>query len=117
MHGLVHTSKDDEGNTNWGAWAAKELLANGTGGNPIVRDIAAHFLDGRDYSVTPEAALVTSTGQTGYDAMLVLAGQPLSTKRVKHAATTAGYAFGLRLGQAGATGTFLWVVADGDAHP
>jgi hypothetical protein len=117
IHSALQPKKDGDEDESWGAWAAKELLSSATAGIPVLRDISAHVLGGRDYSVTPAAAIVTAVGQSGHDALAAATGDDVSGKWIKHAANTVGYAFGLPTGQAGATGQFLWDVAAGNQDP
>lgn len=113
IHSALHPEKGDD---NWGVWAAKQLAQSATAGIPVLRDIAAHFISGRDYSVTPAAQAVQTIGQTVHDAQYAAMGRT-TDKWVKHAANTAGYVFGLPLGQVASTGQFLWDVADGRQEP
>lgn len=113
IHSALHPDKGEEG---WGAWAAKQLIGSATSGIPVVRDLSAHFVQGRDYSVTPAAQVVQTVGQSAHDVQAAAMGRS-SGKWVKHAAETAGYVFGLPLGQAASTGQFLWDVGDGKQDP
>lgn len=118
MHSMLHPSKDDEtGETNWAAWAAKEFGAAAFAGVPILRDVAAHYLTGKDYSATPAAGMVGAVGQSGTDAMNAMVGKEPNAKWLKHTVTTAGYAFGLPLGQPASVAQFLWDVGAGNQHP
>lgn len=117
MHSMLHPSKDDQGDTNWLAWAGKEFTAAAFSGIPILRDLSAHYLTGKDYSATPAASMVAAIGNSGSDAMNAMAGREVSEKWVKHSVTTAGYAFGLPLGQAASATQFLWDVGAGSQSP
>src|SRR3569832_1082656 len=117
MHHMLHPSKDDQGETNWLGWAAKELPAAAFAGVPVLRDLSAQYLTGKDYSATPAAGMVAAFGNSGTDAMHAALGEEVSDKRLKHTVTTAGYAFGLPLGQASSSIQFLWDVADGKQTP
>jgi hypothetical protein len=118
MHSMLHPSKDDEtGEANWLAWAAKEFTAAAFAGVPILRDVAAHYLTGKDYSATPAASMVEAIGQSGKDAMDLMAGKETSDKWLKHLVNTAGYVFGLPLGQGSSAAQFLWDVAAGKQNP
>lgn len=117
MHHMLHPQKDEEGEINWAAWAAKEFTASAFSGIPILRDMSAHYLTGKDYSVTPAAGMVDAVGRTGQDAANAMAGREVSPKWVKHTVTTAGYVFGLPLGQPASAAQFLWDVEQGQVHP
>jgi hypothetical protein len=117
MHGIFHPKQDEDGDTHWAAWAAKEFTAAAFAGIPILRDLSAHYLTGKDYSATPAASMVDAVGRSGQDAANAMAGQEVSEKWVKHTVTTAGYVFGLPTGQAASAVQFLWDVEQGKAHP
>jgi len=117
MHGMLHPSKDDQGETNWFKWAAKEFASAAFAGIPVFRDLAAHYIGGKDYSVTPAASMVDAVGNTGLDAVHAAMGEQVSDKWLKHAITTAGYTFGLPTGQIAGSGQFLWDVASGHQNP
>lgn len=117
MHSMLHPSKDDQGDTNWLAWAGKEFTAAAFSGIPVLRDLSAHYLTGKDYSATPAASMVSAIGNSGSDAMNAMAGHEVSEKWVKHSVTTAGYVFGLPLGQAASATQFLWDVGAGHQSP
>lgn len=117
MHSMLHPPKDEEGEEGWLKWAGKEFTAAAFAGVPILRDLSAHFLTGKDYSVTPAASMVDAVGKSGIDAANALTGKEVNDKWLKHTITTAGYAFGLPLGQPASTAQFLWDVADGKQNP
>jgi hypothetical protein len=117
MHGMLHPKEDDEGETNWLAWAAEELGSAAFAGIPIFRDLAAHYITGKDYSATPAAAMVDAIGNSGVDAANALTGKETSPKALKHTITTAGYVFGLPLGQPASSAQFLWDVTQGKQDP
>lgn len=116
MHGLFHPPKDGD-EESWLKWAGEEFASSAFSGIPILRDVAAHFLSGRDYSVTPAAQMVTAVGQSGIDAAHALMGKQVSDKWVKHAITTAGYIFNLPTGQPASAVQFLWDVGHGQQDP
>jgi hypothetical protein len=118
MHHMLHPPKDDAEEQSWFAWAAKEIGLAATAGIPIVRDLAAHYIAGKDYSVTPAASMVDAVGRSGQDIWNASTGdQPVSDKWLKHTITTGGYVFGLPTGQAASTAQFLWDVEQGQQHP
>lgn len=117
MHGLLHPKQDDEGETNWLKWAATEFTAAAFAGIPILRDLSAHYLTGKDYSVTPAAGMVDTIGQSGTDVANALTGKETNPKVLKHSLATAGYVFGLPLGQVSGTAQFLWDVTQGKQDP
>ncbi|MGZ3184407.1 MAG: putative barnase/colicin E5 family endoribonuclease [Telluria sp.] len=117
MHHMLHPKTDDEGETNWLAWAGKELGSAAFAGIPILRDLSAHYLTGKDYSATPAAGMVDAVGKSGVDAANVLTGQEANPKALKHTITTAGYVFGLPLGQPASSAQFLWDVTQGKQDP
>ena len=49
--------------------------------------------------------------------MNAMLGKEASPKVLKHTVTTAGYVFGLPLGQPASTAQFLWDVSQGDQNP
>ena len=114
-HMVSQPKKDDE--ESWIKWAAKELGTAATAGIPVIRDIAAHYLSGKDYSVTPAAQMVEQVGRTGKDAMAVMMGKSVSDKWLKNMIATAGYVFGSPLGQASSTSQFIWDVGSGKQNP
>jgi hypothetical protein len=117
MHSMLHPQKDDEGDTHWLAWAGKEFLSSAFAGIPILRDLSAHYLTGKDYSVTPAAGMVDAVGKSGVDAANALTGKETDPKVLKHSLTTAGYLFGLPLGQVSGSAQFLWDVTQGKQDP
>ena len=117
MHHMLHPQKDDEGETHWLAWAGKEFVASAFAGVPILRDLSAHYLSGKDYSATPAASMVDAIGKSGIDAANALTGQETDPKVLKHTMTTAGYALNLPLGQPASTTQFLWDVSQGKQDP
>ena len=117
MHSMLYPSKDAEGDTNWLGWAAKEFTAAAFAGIPVLRDLSAHYLTGKDYAATPAAGIVQAVGNSGTDAMNAMLGKEASPKVLKHTVTTAGYVFGLPLGQPASTAQFLWDVSQGDQNP
>ena len=118
MHHMINPPKEDAGEESWAKWAAKELAMAGTAGIPIVRDLAAHFISGKDYSVTPAASMVDAVGRSGQDIWNASTGaKPVSDKWLKHSITTAGYVFGLPTGQAASASQFLWDVEQGKQRP
>lgn len=117
VHSMLHPSKDDQGDKNWLAWAGKEFTAAAFSGVPVLRDLAAHYLTGKDYSVTPAAGMVQAIGASGMDAMNAAVGNEPHEKWLKHTVTTAGYVFGLPLGQPSSAIQFLWDVASDKANP
>lgn len=116
MHSLLHPPKDGEADS-WAVWAAKEMGAAAAGGIPIARDLYAHYVTGKDYSVTPAAGLVDMLGKSGQDAANALTGKEANDKVIKHTLTTAGAVFNLPLGQPASAAQFLWDVGNGKQHP
>ena len=117
MHHMLHPKKDEEGDTNWAAYAAKEFTASAFAGIPILRDLSAHYLTGKDYSATPAASMVDAIGHSGSDAVNAMAGKEVSEKWVKHTIATAGYVFALPTGQLSSSGQFLYNVQQGKDNP
>jgi len=117
MHSMLHPSKDDHGDTNWLTWAAKEFTAAAFAGVPVLRDLSAHYLTGKEYSVTPAASIVQAVGNSGMDVMHAALGEEANPKALKHTITTAGYVFGLPLGQPASAAQFLWDVGQGQQNP
>lgn len=113
IHMMMHPPKKDDGTEGWLAWFGKAMAMAVTGGIPGVRDIAAHYLEGRDYEVSPIKSVVDSG-----DALLKdVEGKSHTDQYIKHALSTAGYVFGLPLGQVGATSQFLSDVWNGKQNP
>ncbi len=117
LHSLINPPKKEDDGEHWMKWAGKEFLASAFAGIPIARDISAHFLTGKDYSVTPAASVVDAIGRTGQDALNALTGKAVSDKWLKHAITTTGFVAGLPLGQPASTAQFIWDVGAGKQHP
>jgi hypothetical protein len=117
IHSMMHPKKPGDEDQSWGTWAAKELALSATSGIPVVRDLAAHWIEGGDYAVTPAAAAVRTISQSGTDAMHALNGEETSGKWLKHAANTTGYVFGVPTGQLGDSVQFLWDVNRGYQDP
>lgn len=117
MHSALHPSQSEEGAKNWFGWAAKELTSAFADGIPIARDLASHYIEGKDYEATPAASAVDTFDRTAKDAAQIAVGQPPSDKWLKHTINTAGYVFGLPIGQAANTVQFLWDVAGGRQSP
>ena len=119
LHGAIKQapkgqSNDDE---NFAEWCAKEMGVSMFSGIPVVRDIANAVATGRDYSATPAEALIKAGFAEGKDIKNKLEGQPVSDKWLRHAIETAGYTFGLPLGQPAASTQFLWDVGSGKVAP
>lgn len=108
--------QEDE-HEHWAAWAAKEIALGLFSGIPVVRDLANSAFTGRDYTATPATSIVENVGRTAKDAKHAATGEPVSDKWLKHATTTAGYAFGLPTGQPASTIQFLWDVGAGKQDP
>lgn len=117
MHGMLHPKKNDDGDSNWLTWAGKEFAASAFAGIPILRDLSAHYLSGKDYSVTPAASMVDAIGKSGTDAANLATGKEANDKWLKHTLVTAGYVFGLPLGQPASSTQFLWDVSQGKQNP
>lgn len=117
IHHMMHPPKQDEGETSWAAYAAKEFASSAFAGIPILRDLSAHYLTGKDYSATPAAGMVDAIGNSVKDAGNLMAGREVSEKALKHTITTAGYVFALPTGQVASAGQFLYNVEQGKEHP
>lgn len=117
MHGIFHPPKEGAEEESWLKWAGKEFLSSAFAGIPILRDLSAHYLSGKDYSATPAASMVNAVGNSGTDALNALTGQQPNDRWLKHTMTTAGYVFGLPTGQAASATQFLWDVAADKQHP
>ena len=85
----------------------------------IARDIAQSQYFGREYTPTPVADIVTSTTKTAKDiaAATGYSDKEVSDHWLKHAIQTAGYTFGLPLGQPAQSVQWLWDVWNGDQDP
>lgn len=118
MHHMINPPKEDATEESWGVWAAKEIGLAATAGVPILRDLAAHYISGKDYSVTPAAGIVDTIGRSGQDIWNASTGaNPVSDKWLKHSIATSGYLFGLPLGQASSSVQFLYDVNTGQQRP
>lgn len=112
--------KEDE---DWGAWAARKVGLGLFNGIPMVRDVASmadNDLGGeyaRGYQFTPIARLADTIWKTAKDGWNAATGDGASDRWVQHSLETAGYVFGLPLGQGGQTAQFLYNVADGAEQP
>ena len=113
IHMMMHPPKQSDGEEGVLAWLGKAMGMAAAGGIPIARDIAAHFLEGRDYEVSPIKSMIDSADAVIKD----VEGKSHTQQYIKHVMNTAGYIFGLPLGQAGATTQFLSDVWDGKQNP
>lgn len=86
-------------------------------GVPVLRDLAAAAVHGRDYTFTPLEQAGNSIVRTAQDAYKEATGGRPSKRAFQNAAETAGYALGLPLSQPAATTKFFWDVYKGDADP
>ena len=96
---------------------AEDIALGFVSGVPLVRDIAAAAVHGRDYAFTPIEQIGKSVVGTVQDAMKLAHGEEPSKHAFQRAAETAGYALGLPIAQPAATVKFLWDVMDGEADP
>lgn len=117
MHGIFHPPKEGEESKSWAVWAAKQFAMAAISGIPVLRDIGAYAIGGKDYSATPAAGMVDAIGRSGKDALNAMAGREVSPKWVKHSVTSIGYVLNLPLGQPASAAQFLWDVEQGQAHP
>lgn len=119
LMGALLTGRGPGEDDDWGLWALRNVTVNLFGGIPIVRDVANGIESGFGYQFTPAARAVKTLGQAGKDALSAvgLRDADVSDKWLKHATETAGYVFGLPLGQASTTVQYLWDVMDGDQRP
>jgi hypothetical protein len=115
---LKPNPKEDDGTLKSTMMRLAEDIPLGlVSGVPVLRDLAAAAVNGRDYSFTPLEQAGKSLVQTARDAYKVSTGQQPSRRGFQNAAETAGYAFGLPLSQPAATAKFFWDVYKGDADP
>jgi hypothetical protein len=117
VHGLFKPPKEEDDDHSWLKWFAEEIGAAATAGIPVARDLYAHYVGGRDYTVTPAAAIVDAVGRSGQDAAHAMMGEDVSDKWIKHSLNTTGYVLGLPLGQASNAAQFLWDVQEGAQDP
>lgn len=119
LMGALLTGKGPGDDDDWGLWALKNVTVNLFGGIPIVRDAANGIQSGFGYQFTPAARAIKTLGQAGADvaSAVGLRDADVSGQWLKHATETAGYVFGLPLGQVGTTVQYLWDVMDGDQRP
>jgi hypothetical protein len=114
IHHMMHPPKEDEQNPDgWLKWFGKQMALSTFSGVPLARDVVGHWFGGKDYEMSPVAALVSSTDRTLKDAD----NPETATRFIKHAMTTAGYLTGMPLGQPASTVQFLHDVWSGDQHP
>lgn len=105
---------DDE---SWTGWAARELGLTLFSGIPMARDIANWKLGGHQYRPTPVVSAIETAGQAWSDAKKVTEGDDPSKYWLRHALDTAGYTWGLPLGQADQSAQYLWDYWNGDQDP
>lgn len=117
IHAAFHPSKDEEGHTNWLKWASQMFALSATSGVPVIRDVAAHYIKGKPYTETPAGSIVGAVGNSGMDVMNAATGREPNPKWLKHSLNTAGYIFGLPLGQPASTAQFIWDVEQGKQNP
>lgn len=96
---------------------AEEIGLGFVSGVPIVRDIAAAVVNGRDYTISPLEQAGKSIATTIENGMKIIEGEEPKKNALKTAGIAAGYLWGLPLGQPLATARFLWDVIDGDQEP
>jgi hypothetical protein len=58
VHHMMHPPKDEDGEEGWLKWFAKQMAASAFGGVPLFRDVVGHYAGGKDYEMSPVAALV-----------------------------------------------------------
>lgn len=119
IHATLRTKGKTDEDKSWLHLAAEEVGMGLFAGVPVLRDIAHSVFLGRDYEATPAAQIVKSFLASGKD-LAAAAGatdSEVSDKWVRHAMETAGYTFGLPLGQPAGTAQFLWDVIHGDQDP
>ncbi|MDR3570209.1 MAG: hypothetical protein P4L43_19465 [Syntrophobacteraceae bacterium] len=116
LHALIKGQRpsDDEG---WFNWAAKEIGSGLFSGLPFIRDISNAF-QGHEYRITPLSDVGSAFMHTVHDTEKWWDGEDVSaSKFMRHALDTAGYSFGLPLGQADQSAQYLWDVWNGDQNP
>jgi hypothetical protein len=106
-------------NTNWFSWGAGAIMNQASASIPILRDFAAHEIEGYPYEASPLEQVFNTASTTASDfaRSVGLSDKPVSKRWLEHAMQTAGYATGLPTGQASASAQYLWDVADGDVEP
>jgi hypothetical protein len=116
IHAVIkgQTPGDDE---SWLGWAAEEVGMGMVFGVPILRDVAKSAVEGRDYQLTPVEHAVTSLIRTGRDIRAVASGDDAKKRWLLRGLETAGYTFGLPLGQVGTTAQYLYDIMDGEQEP
>jgi conjugative element/phage-associated large polyvalent protein len=119
IHAALRTKGKDEEDKSFAALAAEEIGLGFFAGIPIVRDVAHAAFLGKDYEATPAASIVKSFAATAKDvtAATGIRDAEVSDKWLRHAIETAGYTFGLPLGQPAGSVQFLWDVMNGTADP
>jgi hypothetical protein len=96
---------------------AEDVALGFVSGIPGVRDLAAAWVHGRAYSITPIEQAGKSLVGSLQDAAKLARGEEPSKRAFQRGAETFGYALGLPTAQPAATAKFLWDVMDGEADP
>ncbi|MGC8492208.1 MAG: hypothetical protein ACP5SH_10765, partial [Syntrophobacteraceae bacterium] len=105
---------EDEG---WLKWMAEEVGLGLFSGIPLARD-AANTFQGHEYRVTPVSDIFTAAWNAYKDTGKWWNDEPVQPSRfLRHALDTAGYSFGLPLGQADQSLQYLWDYWNGDQNP
>lgn len=119
IHAGLRSKGKDEEDKSFATLAAEEIGLGFFAGIPVVRDVAHAAFLGKDYEATPAASIVKAFAATAKDltAALGIRDGEASDRWVRHAVETAGYSFGLPLGQPAASVQFLWDVMRGDMDP
>jgi hypothetical protein len=118
IHAALHPQKNDDGDLSASLLhMAEEVALGAISGVPVLRDLANAAVNGRAYTVTPLESAGKALVATASDASKVAHGEPAPPHMAKNAIQSAGYVYGLPLGQASNTGQFLWDVVDGTQQP
>jgi Spy/CpxP family protein refolding chaperone len=113
IHHMMHPPKDTGDPDSWLAWFGKTMASSAFGGIPIARDVAAHYIQGKDYEMSPVESMIPNI-----DAFLKdMEGNGKTNHYIQHASNVAGYLTGLPLGQVGASAQFLSDVWSGEQRP
>lgn len=119
IHAALRTKGKSDEDKDYLHLAAEEVGLGFFAGIPVLRDVAHAAFLGKDYEATPAAAIVKALAASAKDLTAVtgMSDRELSDRWVRHSMETAGYVFGLPLGQPAAGTQFLWDVMHGDQDP
>jgi hypothetical protein len=114
---LVGKGPDEDDDEGWAEWMAKKMIAYPFMSLPVARDVIGGMTSGFGYQFTPAARGIDTIAKLLDDIRKAFDPDEEvdGVKATKHAVETAGYLFGLPLGQVTTTFSQVWEgLEDGD---